>query len=343
MAETALRETGRLSASDLISDMLAQAWLAELEGAGRTPDELLNPNSSERIVLTDLASRLVSILFGTPFVPEEAEAVGRALVAADFIGSDVLGRSLWVLMLRLPVLIRALCTRDELCGGDETGPPGALGAGLEHRLAEVTGALANGYVSELQTRTLAEQESIRRAELDAERLVSRRLLHQATHDPLTGLPNRAATFARLSAALTAGPGARIGLCYLDLDGFKAVNDRHGHGSGDQLLAAIAARIGRVARHHRAMAARIGGDEFVVLAEESPGLGGMITLASRVLAEARRPVTLASGPVSVSACAGIVERPASGVTAESVLADADTALYEAKSRGSDRWHVHQAPA
>jgi diguanylate cyclase (GGDEF)-like protein len=344
MAETASQETDRPRPSVVpiesrlytLASWLALAWLDALDdspgprapAAGRRPGgEWLAVDTPERIVLTDLASSLVSILFGTPFEPEAAETTGRALVAADFAGADVLGRSLRVLMLRLPMLARAL-----------PGVPADLG----HRLAEVTGAFANGYASALRDRTLAEQEAARRAELDAERVLSRRLLHQATHDPLTGLPNRAAVFGRLSAALTRGLGARVGLCYMDLDGFKAVNDRRGHAAGDQLLVAVAERIGRVARVHGAVAARIGGDEFVVLAANSPGLPGMIALAADLLAEIRRPVALATGLVGVSGCIGIVDRPVVGTSVDSVVADADTALYEAKSRGSGCWSVYQPP-
>ena len=145
-------------------------------------------------------------------------------------------------------------------------------SGLDGRVAEVTEALANGYVRALRDRTLAEQESIRRAELDAQRIISDQLRHQATHDPLTGLPNRAAVFGRLAAALEAGRDTRAGLCYLDLDGFKAINDRYGHEAGDELLVTVARRIGETARGHGALAGRIGGDEFVVVAEVSPGIG-----------------------------------------------------------------------
>src|SRR5215470_13589048 len=147
MAETASQETDRPHSSVVpiesrllaLVPRLARAWLEALDDTtgSRTPEagrklagEWLTSDAPERIVLTDLASSLVSILFGTPFEPEAAEATGRALVAADFTGADVLGRSLRVLMLRLPMLTRAL--------------PSAP-ADLEHRLAEVTGALANGY------------------------------------------------------------------------------------------------------------------------------------------------------------------------------------------------------
>src|SRR5262249_11778346 len=224
-----------------------------------------------------------------------------------------------VLILRLPGLITA--ARSGEVPGD-----------LEQRVAAVTEALANGYVRALRDRTLAEQESIRRAELDAQRIISEQLRHQATHDPLTGLPNRAAAYRRLSAALAAGGGARLGLCYLDLDGFKAVNDRYGHHAGDELLVTVAERIGRVARDHGALAARIGGDEFVVLDESAMGVGGMIALAAGVLAEVSRPMALSTGRVCVSACAGIVERAAGSPGAASMVTDAHAALYQAKSPG-----------
>ncbi len=314
---------------------LARAWLTALAvnrdevpaDQGDIPMDL----ASARHFLTDQSAALVSVLLGSPFLPRQAAAVGHALVRADFVGADVLGRSLRVLILRLPGLI----------GACAPVPEGR--ADLEHRVAAVTEALANGYVRALRDRTLAEQESIRRAELDAQRIISEQLRHQATHDPLTGLPNRAAAFGRLSAAEAAGAeaagGGRIGLCYLDLDGFKGVNDRYGHDAGDELLVAVAGRIGQVARDHGAVAARIGGDEFVVLAESSPGIAGMIALAAGILAEVSRPVALRIGHVRVSACAGIVDRAAGSPGAASMVADADVALYQAKSRGPGRWAVY----
>lgn len=338
MAETALRETrpllelSRYPAGDALAQRLAGEWLAALGSEGQragagSSGGLLDDDISGRIVLTDLASRLLSILFATPFEPEAAALAGGGLVAAGFTGADVLGNSLRVLMLWLPTVL--------------AGGAAAYGTALASRMAEVTGAFADGYARALRDRAVAETDSLRRAELDAERVVSSRLRHQATHDPLTGLPNRAAVFARLSAALSAGPGARVGLCYLDLDGFKGVNDSFGHAAGDQLLTVVAERIGRVAGQRGAVAARIGGDEFVVLAERSRGLTGMIMLAVGIQAEARRPVALPGGVVSVSACAGIVDCAAGGSTAESVVGAADAALYEAKSRGADRWAVHNS--
>jgi diguanylate cyclase (GGDEF)-like protein len=354
MAETALREMRRLrlwapprrsgetadggltpQQASQLAPRLAREWLAALGGCGRPAragqaEEILGDEIAERILLTDLASRLVAILFATPFEPESAALAGRALVTAGFTGADVLGRSLRVLMLWLPAAL----------GGGAAVPSVPVGRrradDMGFRVAEVAGAFVDGYASALRDRAVAETESLRRAELDAERVLSRQLRHQATHDPLTGLPNRAELFARLSAVLSGGGGGRVGLCYLDLDGFKAVNDSRGHAAGDELLIAIAGRFGRVAREHGAVAIRLGGDEFVILAGNSPGLTGMITLAASLLAEARRPVALSSGVISVSACAGVVDRLAVGTAAESVVAAADAALYAAKSRGADHW-------
>jgi diguanylate cyclase len=341
---------------------LGAAWLAALADEGDDPahheDTPLSDLPAAERTLAELSGRLVAVLLDAPFQPRRAAAIGRALVSADFVGADVLGRSLRVLIVRLPAMIRSSAV--------------AVPADLEHRIAEVTEALANGYVRALRDRTLAEQEAIRRAELDAERILSKQLRHQATHDPLTGLPNRAVAFGRLAAALTggdalaasealaasdalapdgvltaggvlgaSGTGARVGLCYLDLDGFKVINDRYGHGAGDQLLVTVAERIGRVAERHGVLAARIGGDEFVVVAAASPGMNGMIALATDLLTELSQPVPLRVGRVSVSACAGIVERAAAGTSAEAVVADADAALYQAKSRGAGCWSVYGA--
>lgn len=317
---------------------LARMWLAALavtgdEAAGghcAFPMDML----SARRFLTRQSATLVSILLGSPFRPRQATAVGHALVKADFVGADVLGRSLRVLLLRLPALLAAAARADAALART----PRADAAGdLEHRVAAVTEALANGYVRALRDRTLAEQEAIRRAELDAQRIISEQLRHQALHDPLTGLPNRAAAFDRLSAALAAR-GGRIGLCYLDLDGFKEVNDQYGHDAGDELLVAVAERIGQVARDQDALAARIGGDEFIVLAEPSPGERGMVALAAAILAEVRRPVPLRTGWIGISACAGVVECAAGSPAAATVVADADAALYQAKSQGPGRWAV-----
>ena len=308
---------------------LARVWLTALTVGGDGPAGPDSPPvdiASARAFLTTQAASLVAIVLSDPFRPRQAGAVGRALVNADFVSADVLGRSLRVLIMRLPELLR----RCALAGAPAV-------SGLDGRVAEVTEALANGYVRALRDRTL-EQESIMRAKLDAQRIISDQLRHQATHDPLTGLANRAEILGRLAAALEPGRGTRAGLCYLDLDDFKAINDRYGHEAGDELLVTVARRIGETARRHGALTGRLGGDEFVVVAEVSPGIGGMIALVTSILGELSHPVTLRAARVRVSACAGIAECAAGSPASATLIADADAALYQAKSSGPGRWAV-----
>ena len=329
MAETAVRAPSAGGAAP--AAQLARVWLTALAVSGN--ERLADPDgppmdiARARAFLTTQSAALVAIVLGDPFRPQRAAAVGHALVKADFVSADVLGRSLRVLIMRLPELLRHYALARSSAVGD-----------LDGRVAEVTEALANGYVHALRDRTLAEQESIMRAELDAQRIVSDQLRHQATHDPLTGLANRAAILGRLAAALKPGRGTSAGLCYLDLDGFKAINDRYGHQAGDELLVTVARRIGETARRHGALAGRLGGDEFVVVAAVSPGIGGLIALATSILGIVSYPVALRAARVRVSACAGIAECVAGSPASATLIADADAALYHAKSSGPGRWSV-----
>ncbi|MFE3493526.1 putative bifunctional diguanylate cyclase/phosphodiesterase [Streptomyces sp. NPDC059175] len=185
------------------------------------------------------------------------------------------------------------------------------------------------------------------ADVSDRRELQGRLRHLQMHDPVTRLPNRTLFFERLSSALEtssyqhAGTG-RIGLCYLDLDGFKAVNDTLGHRVGDRLLTAVAARLtdcANTAGHARSgghLVARLGGDEFAVLVEDSTGTEQLADLARSVLAALQVPFDLAGQRLSVSASIGVVERAAEGTTATGLMQDADTTLYWAKADGKARW-------
>jgi len=332
MAETAIMSPSAVVAAP--AAQLARLWfmalaVSEDERPG-DPDGVPVDGARGRAFLGAQSAAVLAALLGRPFRPRQAAAVGHALAQADFASADVLGRSLRVLMLRLPELL-----------GQHAPDEAAAAFDLERRVAAVTEAIANGYVRALRDRTLAEQESVMRAELNAQRIISDQLRHQATHDPLTGLPNRAAVFDRLSAALAAGPGTRAGLCYLDLDGFKGINDRYGHEAGDELLVAVASRIGETARAHGALAGRVGGDEFVAVAEAAAGIPGMIALATAILGEVSRPIPLRIGRVCISACAGIAECAGGSLAPASLVADADAALYVAKARGSGRWAIYGA--
>ncbi|GAA3069026.1 putative bifunctional diguanylate cyclase/phosphodiesterase [Streptomyces glomeratus] len=184
-------------------------------------------------------------------------------------------------------------------------------------------------------------------DVSARRELQSRLRHLQMHDPVTRLPNRTLFFERLSAALEAesyeesGTG-RIGLCYLDLDGFKAVNDTLGHRVGDRLLAAVADRLTQCAdeagraRTTTPLVARLGGDEFALLVEDSTGTDQLAELAESVLKALQAPFDLAGQRLSVSASIGVVERHATGTTATGLMQAADTTLYWAKADGKSRW-------
>ncbi|WP_399071777.1 EAL domain-containing protein [Streptomyces stackebrandtii] len=215
------------------------------------------------------------------------------------------------------------------------------------------------------------------ADISDRRELHARLRHLQMHDPVTRLPNRALFFERLSAALEAaaqdavhdtatdaatdgppvgssyesheshesygyGRTGRIGLCYLDLDGFKAVNDTLGHRVGDRLLAAVAARLTECAdsdgytRSGGHLVARLGGDEFAILVEDSTGTEQLADLARSVLRALQLPFDLGGQRLSVSASIGVVERTAQGTTATALMQDADTTLYWAKADGKARW-------
>ncbi|GAA2337522.1 bifunctional diguanylate cyclase/phosphodiesterase [Streptomyces kunmingensis] len=185
------------------------------------------------------------------------------------------------------------------------------------------------------------------SDVSAHRELQAGLRHLQTHDPVTRLPNRALFFERLTGALEAGAyedsGAtgRVGLCYLDLDGFKAVNDTLGHHVGDRLLAAVAERLTHcadLARHATGapLVARLGGDEFALLMEDSTGTEQLAALAETVLRALREPFDLSGQRLSVSASIGVVERHVADTSTTGLMQAADTTLYWAKADGKARW-------
>lgn len=169
------------------------------------------------------------------------------------------------------------------------------------------------------------------------RLLNLRLRYQATHDALTELPNRSLFFERLEQALAPGSGAsRIGLCYMDLDGFKVVNDSLGHDVGDELLIAVAERLQGCASSPRQLLARIGGDEFVALVIDPPSPATVVALAQRALRALSSPVSIRGRELLVRASIGIVEGPARDLTPAEVLRSADITMYRAKAEGGNRY-------
>jgi diguanylate cyclase (GGDEF)-like protein/PAS domain S-box-containing protein len=166
-----------------------------------------------------------------------------------------------------------------------------------------------------------------------------RLRHNARHDGLTGLANRALFLEELEsmlARLKRRPDRRFAVVFLDLDGFKQVNDSLGHAAGDKLLLEVAARLTRCLRPQDTVA-RFGGDEFALLLDECGTESEVAQVASRIGAAIARPVALAEATGEVSASMGIAIAVPKYKSAEEMLLHADAAMYKAKGLGG-RGHV-----
>ena len=167
------------------------------------------------------------------------------------------------------------------------------------------------------------------------------LRHQALHDPLTGLANRALFADRLEHALERHRrrGQGVAVLLIDLDDFKTINDGLGHGVGDQLLTVVAERL-RQKAHPGDTVARMGGDEFAVLLEEPVSAGPPRALARRLLATLREPIEIGDRTVAIHASIGIAWNGASRTRASDLVRDADVAMYAAKRSGKDRFEVFE---
>ncbi len=174
------------------------------------------------------------------------------------------------------------------------------------------------------------------------RSLEQQLRHQAFHDSLTGLPNRALFLDRLEHGLarTRRGAPPLAVSFLDLDDVKAVNDSLGHGAGDELLVALAGRL-RMSVREADTPARMGGDEFAVLLEDAPSVEAARDSAKRVLEALRLPVRLHDRDVAVRASAGIAMYSTPDQTAEELLRNADISMYSAKAQGKDRLVVYES--
>ncbi len=200
------------------------------------------------------------------------------------------------------VLVRALAVRD--------------GSGRAYRMA--------GSFTDVTDRKRAEEQ----------------LVHDALHDALSGLPNRAFFMSLLDRAIKRmqrHPTYLFAVLFVDLDRFKVVNDSLGHGVGDQLLVAIAARLNRCLRPGDVVA-RLGGDEFTILLEDIRDASDATRVAERVQAALAEPFVLDGHEVFTSASIGIALSTAGHHRPEYFLRDADTAMYRAKSRGKARYEM-----
>ncbi|TDC78998.1 bifunctional diguanylate cyclase/phosphodiesterase [Micromonospora sp. KC606] len=281
-------------------------------------------------LLQRLTDELANALRTEPLDLRVGYRVGGELVDAHIASAEGLGRTVEVLQLRL---VRDL---------------GLVADDIDDRMARLLAAVATGYARALRDRTLDEQESIRRANLaartEAERALrasEARFRHQATHDSLTDLPNRKLFADRLAAAVyePERKARRIGLCFLDVDRFKRVNDSYGHQAGDRVLVEMAHRLRRAVDDH--LVARLGGDAFVILVERCAGTGDVVAVAEAALAALAEPTIVDGHEVALTASIGIVERQVADASPDELMRAADSTLHWAKAAGGARWELYDA--
>jgi diguanylate cyclase (GGDEF)-like protein/PAS domain S-box-containing protein len=171
--------------------------------------------------------------------------------------------------------------------------------------------------------------------------LARELEHQAFHDSLTGLPNRALFLDRLGHALLGSSrhGGTVAVLFVDLDRFKMVNDSLGHQAGDQLLVSVAGRLRGCIRGCDT-AARFGGDEFTVLLEGVSGAGDAVLTAERILRRLQAPFDLDGHEVFVSGSIGVAVSGGANVSADDLMREADAAMYQAKSTGMAKYALYE---
>ena len=281
-------------------------------------------------------------------------ALGMGLVAADdgrFIHAnkafcDILARSpteflggtIFDLVLPEdhPVLTSAI---SQLKAGEPAVHPEVRGLHREGRDIWMSLDISLARDWQLHARNLIVQAQ----DISVRRVAEAELQHNAKHDALTKLANRAHfddQLARAISRLQRHPDRRFAVMYLDLDRFKNVNDSLGHKAGDELLVEVARRMKATVRPTDTLA-RLGGDEFAILLEDMDRARGAVSLAERLQRELQKPFKLRSMELSSSASIGITFSSIGYTSPEQIIRDADTAMYKAKSSGKARHAIFDA--
>ena len=287
---------------------------AELRATERYYRALVQHSSDViTVVDPDLTVRYVSDSMAAIFGHEPADLVGNKLEAVAG-GSSALTQALTRAMTE-----PGHVSRVEWELTDTTGR-------VRHAESAITNLISDPSVGGLviNTRDATDQVAL-----------EHQLRHQAFHDPLTGLANRALLTDRAEQALARSvrSGATVAVLLVDLDGFKAVNDSLGHQVGDVVLCEVARRLESLVRSEDTVA-RLGGDEFVILIDDISGLDETKDLAERVCDVLRPRFSLPGWDYAVTASVGVAIGSASGTDVPDLLRDADTAMYVAKTGGKD---------
>ena len=321
---------------------------------GAPTDTLLGLQRAIEVLAGQAALALERIALSHEVIRRNSETYFRTLVQNT---SDVI-----LIVDGLDRIRYASPSAAPVLGVDPTGDRvyEVIQAGDRERLAEVLAAVRGGesvqqsqdfrglgkVLLEMNCRDLSADQTVAGLVITMRDVTERRqleqdLTHQAFHDSMTGLANRVLYTDRLQHALARGArdGSVVGVLFIDLDDFKQVNDTLGHAVGDQLLIAVAERIGGALRADDT-AARLGGDEFAALVENVQDPGAVEETAARILAALAPPVLIDGHQVHAVASIGITTTPEAD-NADDLLRQADLALYVAKGAGKNQWRRYQA--
>ncbi len=320
-------------------------WVSENTRVRRHPDGSVLCYEG---TLVDITARK-----STEFALQQSERRYRTLVDHSQVGVFMSRRGTYVYVNRAMAAMlgyeeheligasyRQLCAPEDLSAADERfesrqrgeDVPSTHEARLLHRngVTRLIATISAGPVE--QDGEMLTMGTVR--DITEQKRIERQLRHNATHDPLTGMPNRVLFVERLRKAMTYAlgrGGPSYAVLFLDLDGFKVVNDSLGHAAGDQLLMEVAQRLRACLRPWDTVA-RHGGDEFTVLVEQINGVDDAVDVARRIQRELSAPVRLGDHEVFSNVSIGIAPANAEYHSTEEILRDADTAMYRAKARG-----------
>lgn len=312
---------------------LARSWARTVANSSFVPEG----RAHARTVLEEALRRIVDALVADDFDPTVGHGIGRYLVANHISAPRSLGDS------------------TALISGRLLAELGLDGEGTRGRLAALLGHFVTGYTEALRDGALTAAEGINRAERtawrDQQRRMYRRLQHALLHDQVTGLPNRAQFTGWLEETLARAPAnGRIGICLINLDRFKAINDSIGTEKADQLLLAVANRLRPQVNRYGHFLAHLGGDTFAVGMDGTTSSDDVAKTADRALRTLEDPIRLDGLQIPITASAGIVERAAAGAQAVELVRAADISVGWAKTdqgghRRGGRWALfdHQRNA
>ncbi|HEX4746717.1 MAG TPA: EAL domain-containing protein [Gaiellaceae bacterium] len=318
-------------ARDGVEAIAAQAALA-LEGANLAAD-LHERQSAERFrALVQNSSDVIALLSPDLVVRYHTPSVERVLGYGE---DELVGRKLTELLEH---------DEGERIAGffaDVCATPGApMPRDLPLRRKDGTVVQLESVFNNLLSVPTVGGVVLTARDVTERRALEDQLAHQAFHDSLTGLANRALFAERISHAIERGTRRPnlFAVLFIDLDDFKTVNDSLGHAAGDELLVAVAARI-RSALRPEDTCARLGGDEFAVMIESISDADGAVTVARRILGTMAHPLVVAGSEVTVQGSIGIA-LDSGGQTANEIMRSADLAMYQAKSEGKGRFALYE---